>query len=55
MKWTELADQFRHPSAEWSPVPFLFLNAEPDHDQLARQLRMMHAAGIGTVVLHRQV
>ena len=47
-----LRDGFTNPPVEYSPIPFWFLNADMDHDELARQLRLMHAVGIGTVVLH---
>lgn len=47
-----LRDGFANPPVEYSPIPFWFLNADMDHDELARQLRLMHAVGIGTVVLH---
>jgi hypothetical protein len=48
----QLEEHFARPAADYSPVPFWFLNAEMDHVELGRQLRLMHAIGLGAVVLH---
>lgn len=48
----DLAGQFAVPPNDYAPVPFWFLNAGMDPEELERQLRLMEAIGIGTVVLH---
>ena len=48
----ELAAQFATPPLAYSPIPFWFLNGDMDHAELGRQLRLMHAIGIGGVGLH---
>jgi len=48
----ELAEGFFQPPVGYSPIPFWFLNGHLAPEELERQLRMMHAIGIGTVTLH---
>lgn len=50
--FAELQTGFPAPGACFAPIPFWFLNGDMDADELARQLRLMSAVGIGTVVLH---
>jgi len=49
---SQLAGHFPVPPASHAPIPFWFLNADMDPDELERQLQLMEAIGIGTVVLH---
>ncbi len=48
----EIAGGFADPPREYSPIPFWFLNGDLGREELTRQLRLMHAIGIGVVCLH---
>lgn len=52
MTLSVLCAGFASPPAEFAPIPFWFLNAEMEPNELDRQLRLMHTVGVGTVVLH---
>ncbi len=48
----DLAARFPQPDLSYSPAVFWFLNGDLEPPELARQLRLMKAVGVGTVVLH---
>jgi hypothetical protein len=50
--FSDLRAGFCAPGGSFSPIPFWFLNGDMNREELERQLRLMDAVGIGTVVLH---
>ena len=49
---SELLQRLDHPSREYSPIPFWFLNGDLTHREIRRQLRDFQAHGVHGVVLH---
>ncbi len=49
MKLLKILD---HPSREYTPIPFWFLNGDLSHEEIGRQLRDFSAHGVYGVVLH---
>ena len=45
-------DALNHPSREYTPIPFWFLNGNLTHREIRRQLTDFHAHGVHGVVLH---
>ena len=51
----ELLEMLNHPSREYSPVPFWFLNGDLSHAEIRRQLRDFCDHGVFGVVLHPRI
>lgn len=51
----KLIQQLRHPSDEFTPIPFWFLNDELNRDELTRQLRDFRDKGVNGVVVHPRI
>ena len=49
---SELLSRLEHPSREYSPLPFWFLNGDLTHREIRRQLQDFQAHGVHGVVLH---
>ncbi|MBE6953215.1 MAG: hypothetical protein E7452_06650 [Ruminococcaceae bacterium] len=47
-----LLDEFLHPSAEFSPMPFWFWNDELDETEIAAQMAEFRAKGVDGFVIH---
>ena len=47
-----LQDEFLHPSAEFSPMPFWFWNDELDEAEIAAQMAEFRAKGVNGFVIH---
>ena len=48
----KLLEQLSHPSREFTPIPFWFLNGDLTTQEISRQLKDFAAHGIYGVVLH---
>ena len=51
-KLIRLRELFINPDAEYRPVPFWFWNSRIDPDEIERQVRLMHEAGLGGFFMH---
>ncbi|MBQ9196366.1 MAG: hypothetical protein IJ157_03900 [Clostridia bacterium] len=51
----ELLKLLDHPSREYTPIPFWFLNGDLDHAEIRRQLRDFLSHGVSGVVLHPRI
>ena len=51
----ELLRSLDHPSREYTPIPFWFLNGDLDHDEIRRRLRDFRDHGVYGVVLHPRI
>jgi len=47
-----LRELFANPPAEFRPAPFWFWNARLERDEIERQIREMHAKGVGGFFIH---
>ena len=52
MTFAEMLSLFPDPDAEYRPVPFWFWNSKLDPDEIERQVRLMHEAGLGGFFMH---
>ena len=51
----ELLNLLDHPSREFTPIPFWFLNGDLTHEEIRRQLQDFHDHGVYGVVLHPRI
>lgn len=51
----ELVKELMHPSEEYSPIPFWFLNDAPDRDKIRNQLADFMEKGVDGIVLHPRI
>lgn len=51
----QFLDSIKNPPGEFTPVPFWFLNDEPDEDKIGRQLADYMNKGVEGIVLHPRI
>ena len=51
----QFLDSIQNPPGEFTPVPFWFLNDEPDEDKIGRQLADYMNKGVEGIVLHPRI
>lgn len=51
----KLIDELKHPSEEFTPIPFWFFNDEPDEERIAAQLKDYVDKGVNGIVLHPRI
>lgn len=52
MNFSSLRRSFANPDAQWRSVPFWFWNSKLNPDEIERQVRLMHEAGLGGFFMH---
>ncbi|MBQ9119046.1 MAG: hypothetical protein IJY09_03185 [Lachnospiraceae bacterium] len=50
-----LIEEIKHPSEEFTPIPFWFFNDVPDEERIAAQLRDYVEKGVNGIVLHPRI
>ncbi|MDE6640092.1 MAG: hypothetical protein K2K63_06185, partial [Acetatifactor sp.] len=51
----QFLDSIKNPPGEYTPVPFWFLNDEPDEDKIGQQLADYRNKGVEGIVLHPRI